>query len=56
MMTDPETYRPGGGETGRDIADRVAAAWDALPRVASVLVVAHGGPIATLRALWPERR
>ncbi|MGW8189458.1 histidine phosphatase family protein [Sphingomonas hankookensis] len=51
MMTDPEAYRPGGGETGRDIADRVAAAWDALPRVASVLVVAHGGPIATLRAL-----
>ncbi|MDJ0277821.1 histidine phosphatase family protein [Sphingomonas sp. 2R-10] len=51
MMIAPETYRPGGGETGRDVADRVRAAWDALPDVARVLVVAHGGPIATLRAL-----
>jgi broad specificity phosphatase PhoE len=51
MMTDPETYRPGGGETGRDLADRVQAAWNALPDAATVLVVAHGGPIATLRAL-----
>lgn len=51
MMTDPDTYRPGGGETGRDVADRAQAAWDALPRRPTVLVVAHGGPIATLRAL-----
>lgn len=51
MMTDPDTYRPGGGETGRELADRVEAAWEALPRHATVLVVAHGGPIATLRAL-----
>lgn len=51
MMTAPETYRPGGGETGRDVADRVCAAWDALPDAATVLVVAHGGPIATLRTL-----
>lgn len=50
MMTDPDTYRPGGGETGRELADRVAAAWDALPVHATVLVVAHGGPIAALRA------
>lgn len=51
MMIDPERYRPGGGETGREVADRVQAAWNALPRQATVLVVAHGGPIATLRAL-----
>ena len=51
MMTEPETYRPGGGEHGRDLADRVRAAWNALPEHATVLVVAHGGPIATLRAL-----
>ncbi|WP_235513171.1 MULTISPECIES: histidine phosphatase family protein [unclassified Sphingomonas] len=51
MMTEAETYRPGGGETGRDVADRVQAAWDALPYVATVLVVAHGGPIATLHTL-----
>lgn len=51
MMTEPETYRPGGGEHGRDLADRVRAAWDALPEHSTVLVVAHGGPIATLRAL-----
>ena len=51
MMTEPDRYRPGGGETGRDVANRVQAAWDALPRSGTVLVVAHGGPIATLRAL-----
>lgn len=51
MMTEPDSYRPGGGETGRDLGERVQAAWDALPRCATVLVVAHGGPIATLRAL-----
>lgn len=51
MMTDPDTYRPGGGESGRDLAERVEAAWQALPERPAVLVVAHGGPIATLRAL-----
>lgn len=51
MMTDPETYRPGGGESGRDLAERVLAAWAALPPEPSVLVVAHGGPIATLRTV-----
>lgn len=51
MMTGPDTYRPGGGETGRELADRVQAAWEALPAQGVVLVIAHGGPIATLRAL-----
>lgn len=51
MMTEAESYRPGGGETGRDVADRVQAAWNGLPLQATVLVVAHGGSIATLRAL-----
>lgn len=50
MMTEPD-YRPGGGESANDIADRVLAAWHALPERPCVLVVAHGGPIATLRAL-----
>jgi alpha-ribazole phosphatase len=50
MMTEP-TYRPGGGESGRDLAERVLAAWQALPACPNMLVVAHGGPIATLRAL-----
>lgn len=50
MMTEPD-YRPGGGESGRDLAERVLAAWHALPERPCVLVVAHGGPIATLRAL-----
>ncbi len=49
MMTDPESFRPGGGETGRELADRVEAAWRDLPPGGDILVVAHGGPIAAIR-------
>jgi alpha-ribazole phosphatase len=48
MMTHPRDFRPGGGETGLDLARRARAAWDALPRRA-VLVIGHGGPIAAIR-------
>ena len=50
MMTHPRDFRPGGGETGLDLARRACAAWDALPRAADVLVIGHGGPIAAIRA------
>ena len=59
MMTDPGGFRPGGGETGADVAARLIAAWGDLPRGGVTLVVAHGGPIAAVRT-WlsgdpPER-
>lgn len=50
MMTDPRGFRPGGGETGLALAERAAAAWGALPATGTTLVVAHGGPIASIRA------
>lgn len=50
MMTDPATFRPGGGETGADLSRRAVQAWQALPASGTTLVVAHGGPIAAVRA------
>lgn len=59
MMTDPGGFRPGGGETGQDLLDRVAAAWADLDRQGDTLIVAHGGSIAAARTLIqnhpPER-
>lgn len=56
MMRDPDTYRPGGGETGRDLAARVAAAFSDLPSCGTIVIVSHGGPIASLRTLAAARR
>jgi len=55
MLTDPHGYRPGGGETGAEVAARVRQAWDALPADGTIVVISHGGPIATVRLL-AERR
>ena len=49
MMTDPAGFRPGGGETGAEVAVRAMAAWRDLPSEGLTLVVAHGGSIAALR-------
>ncbi|MBA3879328.1 MAG: histidine phosphatase family protein [Sphingobium sp.] len=49
MITDPECFRPGGGETTAELAARAWAAWQDLPSDGSILVVAHGGPIAVVR-------
>jgi alpha-ribazole phosphatase len=51
MFTDPQTYRPGGGETTAEVAERSVAAWNALPREGVVVVVSHGGPIAAVRTM-----
>lgn len=48
LMTDPEHFHPGGGETGRALSERALAAWAALPPEPT-LVIAHGGPIAAVR-------
>ncbi|WP_010161734.1 histidine phosphatase family protein [Sphingomonas sp. PAMC 26617] len=50
MMTDPAGFRPGGGETGLDLSERACAAWGRLPGSGTTLVIAHGGPIAAVRA------
>lgn len=55
MMRDPEDYRPGGGETGAELAARATAAFADLPSDGTVIVVSHGGPIASLRALASGR-
>lgn len=51
MMTDPHGFRPGGAETGAELAARCIDAWHALPTDGLVVVVAHGGSIGTLRAV-----
>ena len=53
MLTDPATFRPGGGETTEELFARSVAAWRALPAESSIIVVAHAGPIACVRC-WLE--
>ena len=55
MLTDPHGYRPGGGETGAEVAARVGAAWADLPPEGTIVIVSHGGPIATARLLVAGR-
>lgn len=50
MVTDPAGFRPGGGETGLDLSERTRSAWGRLLLHGTTLVVAHGGPIAAVRA------
>ena len=49
MLSDPEYFRPGGGETTAELVARSRNAWQALPKRGTVLVISHGGPIAALR-------
>ena len=54
MMTDPETYRPGGGETTFELRDRVVRWFESLPQEGVTIAVTHGGPVAAL--LGTQRR
>lgn len=47
MIDAPSEFRPGGGETTSEIADRATAAYERLPG-GNGLVVTHGGPIAAV--------
>ena len=49
MLTDPEKFRPGGGETTAQLFARSIRAWRSLPEDGFVIVVTHGGPIACVR-------
>jgi broad specificity phosphatase PhoE len=51
IITEPETYRPGGGETSFEVRDRVLRWFRALPRARVTIAIAHGGTIATLRGM-----
>ena len=48
MISEPETYRPGGGETTFEMRDRVMRWFDSLPETGLTIAVTHGGPIAAL--------
>lgn len=48
MLTAPETFRPGGGETTTELSQRVLAWRCDLPAEIDALVFCHGGPIAVL--------
>lgn len=51
MIEAPDTFRPGGsGETTRQLIDRITAALAGVPCSGSVIIVTHGGPIASARA------
>lgn len=51
MISDPDGFRPGGGETTAELYYRVAAAWAARPAASRAVIVTHGGPIAVVRAI-----
>lgn len=49
MLTHPDSFRPGGGETTTEMIDRAARAWTRLP-AGRIVVVTHAGPIAAIRS------
>lgn len=48
MISEPATYRPGGGETTFEMRDRVLHWFESLPNADLTIAVTHGGPIASL--------
>jgi len=59
MIDAPGSYRPGGGETTVELADRVLDWFRAIPAGNAVVAATHGGPIAalagTLQGLLPRQ-
>ena len=51
MIDDPEHFRPGGGETTFELIARIKRALAELPNLPSVIVIAHGGPIACAKLI-----
>lgn len=50
MIDAPDLFRPGGGETTAEFAQRIEQALAALPDVQSIAIIAHGGSIACVQA------
>ena len=46
MVDDPDHFRPGGGETTRDVLDRVQMALTLYGARENLVIISHGGPIA----------
>jgi broad specificity phosphatase PhoE len=56
MIDAPASFRPGGnGETTQQLAARITLALAGLPQSGTVVVIAHGGPIAVARMLAGNR-
>lgn len=51
MISEPETYRPGGSETTREFSERITAACHDLHQPGRTVVVCHGGVMAALSGL-----
>jgi broad specificity phosphatase PhoE len=51
MLTDPQRFKPGGGETTAEMVARIRQALARLPSASCGLVVTHGGPIAAARLI-----
>jgi broad specificity phosphatase PhoE len=48
MISEPASFRPGGGESTFEMRDRVLQWFNALPEEGLTIAVTHGGPIAAL--------
>jgi broad specificity phosphatase PhoE len=49
MVSEPATYRPGGGETTFELRDRILMWQSTLPPEGLTVAITHAGPIAALR-------
>lgn len=54
MISEPDTYRPGGGETTFEMRDRVVQWVNSLPDTSLTIAVTHGGPIASLLGSYQQ--
>lgn len=49
MLSEPDSFRPGGGETTAELFERIRTAWLSLRSQPRIAIVTHGGPIACAR-------
>ncbi len=55
MVTAPDSFHPGGGETTMALVDRVRRALDRLPQGDCVAIITHGGPIAAAQMILENK-
>ncbi len=48
VVTQPQDFQPGGGETTFQLRDRVVDWYESLPHEQTIVAITHGGPIAAL--------